>query len=151
MSTVNEKMTSIADALREASGIEGKLTLDDMVREIGDLVGGVSKNSRVGYFKTATSAGVKTVTHGLGVIPSQVFLIYAGGTPNESMGSMVILYSVFHDSTYYSGRVNTDTYRLSVTKSTATNNYSLKDINNATFKTPSYLAKNSTYLWVVVK
>lgn len=47
MATINEKMTSIANAIREKTGKTDKLTLDDMAVEIASISAGDGLNFEV--------------------------------------------------------------------------------------------------------
>lgn len=75
--TAKEKLTSLADAVREKTGETGPLSLDSMTSLIKELeVGGLPIGWATGEFKTTeeTTNGDFIVTHGLSDIPNYVFI-----------------------------------------------------------------------------
>lgn len=88
---VNEKMTAIADAIREKTGTTESLTLDGMAEAISLLsLGGGSSNVKVAtgtFTATSTSATAPMITHNLGTqkiialcwIPNDVVFVPTAG------------------------------------------------------------------------
>lgn len=171
MSTVNEKMTDIADAIRSVTGITSKLGIDEIVNEIEDLAGGVSKNYKTGSFtQSSTNSTPRQIRHGLGRVPQVLILFKLDpklGSANSIDTSVTdkLFYAFFNGkgiysyfNSYYSSssttnRVSNSYYYSNITnplENTNTSRY-FTDINSEYFSTPTYLTEDDEYAWIAIK
>ena len=78
MATAKEKLTALADAIREKTGEAGLLSLDDMTSLVSALEvgGGLPSGWATGQFNTtpATMYGEFEIDHGLGAVPNVVMI-----------------------------------------------------------------------------
>lgn len=174
--SVNELMTSLADSVRLKTGKTGKMTLE----QIADAITGITVEGDVGFkcgTFTASSTGTsRTINHGLGQVPGAVIFAKMGSNAGTagSVGSYVrdalvsIVYgeNAGHSYCYhYSSRTssstspsNSRTWSHSSTTPTtmfgadsSTSGYYVTNINEISFKTPSYLISGKKYFWIVFR
>ena len=174
--SVNELMTGLADSVRLKTGKTGKMTLE----QIADAITGITVEGDVGFkcgTFTASSTGTsRTINHGLGQVPGAVIFAKMGSNAGTagSVGSYVrdalvsIVYgeNAGHSYCYhYSSRTssstspsNSRTWSHSSTTPTtmfgansSTSGYYVTNINEISFKTPSYLISGKKYFWIVFR
>lgn len=174
--SVNELMTGLADSVRLKTGKTGKMTLE----QIADAITGITVEGDVGFKYgtfTASSTGTsRTINHGLGQVPGAVIFAKMGANAGTatSVGSYVrdalvsIVYgeNAGHSYCYhYSSRTSSSTSpsnsrtwsHSSATPTTmfgansSTSGYYVTNINEISFKTPSYLISGKKYFWIVFR
>lgn len=174
--SVNELMSSLAESVRLKTGKTGKMTLE----QIADAITGITVEGDVGFkcgTFTASSTGTsRTINHGLGQVPGAVIFAKMGANAGTagSVGSYVrdalvsIVYgeNAGHSYCYhYSSRTssstspsNSRTWSHSSTTPTtmfgansSTSGYYVTNINEISFKTPSYLISSKKYFWIVFR
>ena len=173
--SVKELMTGLANSVRLKTGKTGKMTLE----QITDAIIGITVEGDVGFkcgTFTASSTGTsRTINHDLGQIPGAIIFTKMGTTAGTagSVGSYVrdalvsIVYGegVGHSYCYhYSSRTsssaspsNSRTWSHSATTPTnmfgsgSTSSYYVTNINETSFKTPSYLISGKKYFWIAFR
>lgn len=174
--SVNELMTGLADSVRLKTGKTEKMTLE----QIAAAITGITVEGDIGFTCgtfTATSTGSsRTITHGLGQVPGALIFAKVGATAGTagSVGSYVrdslvsIVYGedVGHSYCYhYSSRTSSSSSATSsrtwshssttpsnmFSSDTSSSAYYVTNINETSFKTPSYLIANKKYLWIAFR
>ena len=77
MSSVNEKMTALADAIRNKTGKTDKLTLEQMPLEIDSIVGGGIQSASGTYTLANNAVSMEIDVSDIGFIPDSAVVYYA--------------------------------------------------------------------------
>lgn len=110
---VNEKMTAIADVIREKTGTSEPLTLDGMAEAISLLsLGGGSSNLKMftgSFTATSTSGTAPVITHNLGTKKIiALFWISSDVTVVPTAGYQVIATSYVNGSAFFGESIKVD-------------------------------------------
>ena len=174
--SINELMTGLADSVRLKTGKTGKMTLEQIAAAITSITVEGDLGFRCGTI-TASSSGAKTIQHGLGQVPGAVIFIkmattagsVAGTTVRDALISVVYgqdaghsycYHTIYRPSSSSSSTQTTQSRTWSHSSTTpsnmfgsggSTSNFYVTNINETSFKTPSYLIAGKKYLWIAFR
>lgn len=112
---LTDKLTAIANAIREKGGTSEPLTLDQMAAAITAIEAGGGANIKMGSFTLSQTADSYTLTHGLGAIP-QFIMLMSNCKTTTPKGALVCAYwngrycgysATYSDGTPYNRQVIT--------------------------------------------
>lgn len=154
--SVNEKMTAIADAIREKTGGTELLGLDAMAQAIA-AIGGVSvpiDKISAGIVVPTSGAVYTTIPHNLGVVPNFIVIVapwYRGTTLSKMILSLVALNPSAQNTYYYAmGYINSNGSHVGYSYG----NYPIYDkwgtdaVDMYTVVSSTYLRPGYDYYWI---
>lgn len=153
MSTVNEKMTAICDALREKSGETEKLSLDDIVRVIGELTSGGEGTEVIEYASKSYTGSTnnKTISHGLTSAPSVVVMFRYESVTSSSSSGQELLFSAYVKGQYIYAYKTSGSSTVTCRKTSSyTENYCIRAAS-LNITVPSNLRTGDVYYWVATR
>lgn len=162
--TAKEKLTALADAVREKTGETGLLTLDAMTTLISSLEaggGGLPKGWAMGEFNTTeeTSGGDFPIEHGLGAIPNYIVIWSTSPTLVANSWRMVMSVNMGMEFNEDENRYEPsyfNSYGIRDANTTlSTNGCSISDVDGEDcFWTPSHTrvmySPAVTYKWIAI-
>lgn len=165
---LTDKLTNIANAIRTKTGKSGKLTLDQMVTEIGSISGG-GGGLPTGFSQIATGThtlssavvggSTFTVTHNLGVTPD-LFIFYTEKNIATTYSMLSVMRSAsfgWRSTSYLNKCFYHANSTTTVTGADVTTSYGIKTLSTTTATITTYSSSNSyywragTYKWIAIK
>lgn len=172
--SVNDAMTSLADAIRGKSGETIKLSIEAMISTVSSIET-KGEAMKMGTITAAENGTSVTINHELGVVPGAIlFFKYGGRKTGNTSGTSGVDYNYYDP--LFSAMINAESYIVGYnyaarryTSSGSSSSYSMEytglyykltkedtrfgvnTITEESFNTPKDLWSGDTYVWIAFK